>query len=195
MSSIKTQNIPLLPEQQARLECPYVEDLYGAEYYSGIYSRPLSSVPNCFSNSLECYEQSPSKSSFKLKLNQAWDTYDRKLRGFEFETNPAYTKNNVEYDNAESAFIDFTVEEKVITINSYLHITEIYRENINSYIGLFRNYKDRNTVHNKNDVYISFWYIDMVFEYLNCKYNIDEYKFVLKDKEIANDDLEYQYLK
>jgi hypothetical protein len=79
--------------------------MFAAEYYSGVYSRPLTLIPNCFQNSLECYEKTPSKLSFKLKLNQAWDTYNRVANEQEYISIGLYAHPHNEEENAELIYV------------------------------------------------------------------------------------------
>ena len=149
--NIKEIMIPMTMNQEFNIDCtPNSNDKFEAEYYSYVYSRPKKSVSNIFQNILECYGESDTDVSFRYYSSQAWDTFDRKLRGFEYEVPCAYDDNVLKFENRDSLYIDFTIkkDEMTVIIHAYYRNVDLYRESVNSTYGLFSNWRNKYVIDN-----------------------------------------------
>lgn len=214
MDSIDIQNIeiiiPMTENQENIIDCtPIPNDKYEAEYYSYVYSRPKKAVLNCFNNVLKCFAEDEKSISFKYYTNQAWDTFDRKLRGFEFDIPYAYDDDIVRYENLESTYINFTIkkDERTVIIHSYYMKCDLYNESVNSTYGLFKNWKSKFIVENdesyKDSIKFSLNYLflkmqedERVSSYVNSILDVlEEVNIVLKlDEEISVEDQSKLYI-
>jgi hypothetical protein len=215
--NIKEIMIPMTLNQEINIDCvPNPNDNFEAEYYSYVYSRPKKVVANCYRNILECYDESVTDISFRYYSSQAWDTFDRKLRGFEFDIPYGYDDDVINYENRDSLYINFSVvkEEKTIVINSYYRNSDMYKESVNSTYGNFSNWRSKFIVDNEgvknndySDEYIkhSLCYLfekmkedrTEFFEYMYAVSNIfdEDINMVLKlDVEISAEDKSKLYM-
>jgi hypothetical protein len=148
-----TSMISMTVNQEINIDCtPNANDKFEAEYYSHIYSRPKTVVANCFKNILEFYDENDTSISFRYYSSQAWDTFDRKLRGFEFNIPYAYDDDVIQYENRDSLYINFSVrkEEKTLVIHTYYRNRDVYRESVNSTYGSFSNWKSKVVIDNES---------------------------------------------
>ena len=145
--------LEMFPFQTENITYEIIPDKYGAEYWSNIYEKPKTCIKKCFDNKFIQMDSDSNKISGFLVLNQAWEQFDRKLRGFEFNPKSPYR----DYDNMECHFIDFTVsppnnEESISTvvIHTYHRLKNKYIESINSKYGLFFNRQNELNLRNED---------------------------------------------
>jgi hypothetical protein len=194
------KTLEMFPFQQENITYEIVPDMYDAQYYSGVYQRPKTTIKHCFSNrfircsSADTATEAEVLMSGMLVLNQAWEQFDRKLYGFEFNTKSPYEN----YDNMECRFFDFSVKKQttglVVEIHTYHSITNTYNESIDSRYGLFSNRQYHNITANedmKDDSYHKELNEDIMRHFLKS-YSILDFKIIYTlDKKFENPELLY----
>lgn len=95
----------------------------------------LHSSKNMFSNKLNKIKE---ENRFQISLCHAWNTIDRKLRGFEYNIKSAFEDR----ENCHSILLDFTIEfPNTIIVNRYIEFYDIYKEIVDPTHGMFLNFK------------------------------------------------------
>ncbi len=188
--------LEMFPFQEENISYEIFPDIYGTEYHSYIYERPKYVIKKCFDNKfIKKDTEDPSDIlSGILVLNQAWEQFDRKLRGFEFDTRSPYK----DYDNMDCQLIDFTVKKcgslTTVMIHTYHRVRNIYHETINSQYGQFYN-RQQQTVIDDNDgdiiEYMKDGIINILKHFLNS-YITGEFETIFSlDKKFENPELLY----
>lgn len=145
--SLEIEAIKITPSQSDLLSENDMNDMYNsAEYYSYVYDKKKVDYDNSVYNYLHRVDEK----RFILVMNHAWNSNNRKLIGFSYDTEKAY-KN---YDNCVSIFIEFTYEEGIYRVHGFYCAKEIYREIVKPQVGTFYNYKMKNTYINDDNIYV-----------------------------------------
>jgi hypothetical protein len=127
----------MLSFQVANLDCTAKEQNLEAYYYSYIYPRPKSAsqINNLFKNSI-----TRNGDLFEIILCQAWDTFDRKLVGFEYDIPNAF-KNR---ENASSIHLQFSISKSgFFVVHSLVEYGDLYYESLNQMSCSFFNRKSK----------------------------------------------------
>ena len=171
-----TNTLEIFPFQEDNIWYEIVPDKYEAEYSSNIYPRPKSVIQQCFDNKF--IKRDTQQLSGCLVLNQAWQQFDRKLDGYNYNTKLPHKH----YDNMECQFIDFSLKTEpdgriVVVVHTYYTIRNTYSETINCQYGLFKNSQNEYIINNE---YMEELGIETLLQHFLKAYSIIDFKVIFE---------------